>query len=351
MLIGTIGALAALNLFGPSIRGLMPNNLPLFDPEGQESGFGLFRTLTLTITDYDTSQETDIPAFYDNYANVWDTITQEDQPMLFFVTRTGVRTLRKILGSCLGMCLASNLAATDPSGEGLLPADALEIKTHSVTGDSYLNVDLSTSEGIAKGVSTDLVPSRLADVMITQRLYESAAMFTPSYKGRLFIILRNPIKRVVDQFYYRQRATWEDDYDEELAAMTLDEFSRSDKMVENYIVRSLLNKGDGDLTASHVQTAKHILRRKFIVGLVEWYSLGVVRFEKYFGWWEKYQVVTNTTVNFCHYSKITDDIPTGYNPKSELGSESWKVIGVRNWADIELYFYAKDLFYQQAKLV
>ena len=110
MLIGTIGALAALNLFGPSIRGLMPNNLPLFDPEGQESGFGLFRTLTLTITDYDTSQETDIPAFYDNYANVWDTITQEDQPMLFFVTRTGVRTLRKILGSCLGMCLASNVS-------------------------------------------------------------------------------------------------------------------------------------------------------------------------------------------------------------------------------------------------
>jgi len=327
-----------------------------FDPEGESSPNWISRLLTsrklsLTITDYDTSQEYEIPQFYDNIANVWDTITLEDQPMLFYVPGTGGSTMSKIFSHCLEMVTAGRMAGTDPSNNGLLPANEIVVNTHSVTGAQYINIDVTTFAGISRAISQDLATDRKASVILTQRLNEASGMFTGAHKGRLFVMLRHPIKRIVNQFYYRQRATWEADYDTELAGMSLEDYAQSDKFVDNFVVRSLLNKVTEDISPSHVETAKHILRRKFLVGVTEWFDLSLVRFERYFGWWDDYSVMGNTTVNYCHHRKIMDHNPTGTYPTSEPGSVAYQKIAVRNWADFELYFYAKNLFYQQASLV
>eukprot|EP00568_Trieres_chinensis_P014296 CAMPEP_0183320304 /NCGR_PEP_ID=MMETSP0160_2-20130417/65943_1 /TAXON_ID=2839 ORGANISM="Odontella Sinensis, Strain Grunow 1884" /NCGR_SAMPLE_ID=MMETSP0160_2 /ASSEMBLY_ACC=CAM_ASM_000250 /LENGTH=391 /DNA_ID=CAMNT_0025486977 /DNA_START=102 /DNA_END=1277 /DNA_ORIENTATION=- len=331
----------------------------VFDPENKFSGFlfsnfrnSIFvRLLALTITGYDTSQTIEIPSFYDNFANVWDTITVEDQPALFYIPKSGGSTLQKLFSHCLDMVTASRMALTDPKGHGLLPDDNVAINIHSITGARYVNVDPSTPFGLARAASFDIVKKHMAKVIISQHLYHSALLYDPNHRGRLFVMIRNPIKRAIDQFYYMQRATWEHDYSPEIAMMSLDEYTASDHMVENYVVRSLLNKKSEDITPSHVETAKHILRRKFLVGLMEWFDLSVVRFEQYFGWWDTHGVLSNTTVSYCHHKKIMDGNHNGKHPMVEPGSLAYRRIAVRNWADFELYFYAKNLFYRQAVLV
>ena len=75
-----------------------------------------------------------------------------------------------------------------------------------------------------------------------------------------------------------------------------------------------------------------------------------VRFEQYFGWWDDYNVLTNTTINYCHYKKISDGNHLGSTPTKE--TEAAAMLAARNWADVELFMYAKhQLFPAQAELV
>jgi len=323
----------------------------LRDPSSSIANLVLPRKLSLTIHGYDTTQERPIPPFYDHAANVWDTITAEDQPALVHVPRAGGTTLAKLMSHCLGMVTASKMVTMDPNQNGLLPYNTLAINTHTVTGARYLNVDPSTHEGLDRAVFLNAVPSRLADVVIAHDLQWSSPLYDSVHRSRLFLMIRHPVKREVDQFYYMQRSTWEDDYDPAIASMTLEEYAASDKMVENYVVRMLLHRTTEEVTPEDVETAKHILRRKFLVGVHEWFDLSVVRFERYFGWWEDRGVLTNTTVNYCHHKKIADGDGRGDFPRTEPGSLAHKRLAVRNWADLELYFYAKNLFYRQAALV
>ena len=75
-----------------------------------------------------------------------------------------------------------------------------------------------------------------------------------------------------------------------------------------------------------------------------------VRFEQYFGWWDDYSVLTNTTINYCHYKKISDGNHLGSTPTKDADAAA--ILAARNWADMELFMYAKhQLFPAQAALV
>ena len=56
-------------------------------------------------------------------------------------------------------------------------------------------------------------------------------------------------------------------------------------------------------------------------------------------------------INHCHYRKIEDGDHFGGHPRWTHTDEPFMQISVRNWADIELYMYAKHLFVEQAKLI
>ena len=218
----------------------------------------------------------------------------------------------------------------------------------------YVNVKTQNQVWIRRCAQRGLLESGLADVVSIQNLvYAGETLFTPSYRGRGFVMMRHPVKRAVDLFYYRQHATWERTYDAELAVMSLEDYVASDKVVENLEVRMLNNLKDFsvEVTEAHVAVAKEILRRKFVVGIFEWFDVSMVRIEKYFGWWEQHKVMSNLTVNNCHYRIIEHGDHIGNFPKVPDKENIYSILMTRNWADVELYHYSKTLFAEQAKLL
>ncbi len=131
-----------------------------------------------------------------------------------------------------------------------------------------------TKEGIDHAKQLDLVSSGMADIYISQLLaYSTTALFDSSHTARMIAMFRHPTKRIIDLFYYQQRATWEPNYDITMATMTLEEFAASEKMIDNFMVRSLLDiLSTSEITMQHVAVAKEILRRKFVIGITEWYE-------------------------------------------------------------------------------
>lgn len=217
-----------------------------------------------------------------------------------------------------------------------------------------MNVKTHTEGWIRRCATKGLLQSNLADAVSVQHMkYAAENLFTTAYRARGFVMLRHPVKRAVDEFYYRQHATWERSYDTDLAAFSLEKFANSDKLVENAVVRMLngLTDVNVEINEAHVAMAKEILRRKFLVSIFEWFDVGVVRLEKYYGWWDQHDVLTNSTVNHCHYNVIVKGDHIGAHPRVPEKEEIYSKIMTRNWADMELYQYAKTLFAEQAKLL
>ena len=220
---------------------------------------GVRRSLALS---YDTSSTLTIPSFYDNAANVWETpVIAQDQPFFWYVPKAGGSTLSKIFTFCLDFVSCSPMAIESPT-------DRLVINSHS-DGGKYLNVDPSTDAGLAQAATWNVAGTQAADVLITHKLEEAAPLFSQSNKARMFTLLRQPVKRITDLFFYKQRATWEPTFDPELAKMSLKEYAQSDKHVTNFVTRTLLGHTTEELTPEDVDLAKDILRRKFIVGIME----------------------------------------------------------------------------------
>lgn len=216
-----------------------------------------------------------------------------------------------------------------------------------------VNARTHTPGWLDNAKSKGLLESGLADVIFTPYIsYAGENFFTSSNRARGFAMMRHPAKRVEDQFYYRQHATWETGYDTAMATMSLAEFATSDKLIENFEVRSLLKlEATTTITEAHVTTAKEILRQKFIVGIFEWYDVSIVRLEKYFGWFEDMQVLDNVTINWCHFKMIDIMDHIGSYPKVPTSEQIADVVTTRMWADVELYHYAKNLFNKQANLL
>lgn len=224
-------------------------------------------------------------------------------------------------------------------------------------GGQYVNVNPGTKSGIDRAAVMNLAASNLADVYLSHFLPYSSKIFSSTHKARAFAMIRHPVKRAIDLFYYQQRAAWvgPELYDTTMAQMSLAEFAASDKVVENFMVRSLADiPGDDEVTVGHLALAKDVLRRKFMVGIIEWFDLSMVRYEKYFGWWDTKQVWGDRNVNHCHYDEILNGDHIGDHTRAESAPDTenpWIILSVRNWADIELYVYAKELFVEQGKLV
>jgi hypothetical protein len=203
--------------------------------------------------------------------------------------------------------------------------------------------------GLDQVAALGVVPNQQADLIVTPLITYASELFDASNKGRVFALFRHPVKRIVDQFYYRQAATWDPYFDPTLATMSIDDFAVSDYVDDNVLVRYLVGiTNTTDVTPDQLQNAKDILREKVIVGIQEWFEASVVRFEQYFGWWEKYNVTTDPTVNECHSDEVAA-MPT--YPSIISGGDTWQTLSVRNWADLELYAYAKRLFTLQNALI
>lgn len=261
-------------------------------------------------------------------------------PVFWNVPLSGGDIVEDVVASCLHLVQANEVGGLVKEGY----AKNLEIV--QVFGDSYVNVDTTTKDGIHHASALHLAGSGLADVVFTPMVYEPAELFQPyeeGYAGYYFTILRHPIERAVHMFYYLKEATWDPLYTTEFKTMSIEKYANSPYVESNWLTRILTNHTGGTLTEEHVNTAKEVLRRKFLVGVFSDMEFSVKRFEKRFGWYagdEETDVCVHKTINekMKNYNEI---------PMVEEGSLSWNLLLRRNKMDMEVYEFAQLLFLNQ----
>ena len=103
-------------------------------------------------------------------------------------------------------------------------------------GVKYVNVDTTNPAGLRHARENGLAPSGLADVVSSHLFTGSLQLFTDEVKGKAFTIFRHPIERAVSMFYYlgSEQAKHEKTYDPALKMMTIEEFSKSNKIEDKF---------------------------------------------------------------------------------------------------------------------
>ena len=231
-------------------------------------------------------------------------------------------------------------------------ADASQDVTvaESSEGNKFVNVDTSSPDGLRRAKEMRLAQSGLADIVIAQNLHETADLYTPEYRGRFFALFRHPIDRAVSLFYYRQIAHWEPTYNPGLKKISLEEYANSHGGEKNWMVRMLVNKENGgNLDHSDLEIAKEVLRRKFVVGLMDNMAESLERFDRYFGWYDP----TNVEAMQC-MDKLTSKkgaVNSNKHASVEEGSPAWEGLARHNELDLELYDYVLELWEAQRHIL
>ena len=285
--------------------------------------------------------------FEKNLANIWDPILPSDTALFFHIPKSGGTTVADILTHCLDLVSASSIGATE--GHGL--EKTLEVRTYHDHG-RYVNVNPASIPGINHAKELGLAASGLADVVVLHRLHEGSAIFDPRNKGRMFCMFRNPVHRAISMFYYLQKATWEPTYDPTLASMTLLDYANSNKVEENWVTRFLVHQYTGRLTKDAVDEAKAIMRNKMVVGILGNFQESLKRFELYFDWWADSKQKGNASrMVQCQQNHARTKQNKLSHPLPDEKDPGYMRLLQLNWADMELYLYAVQLFEEQAVLV
>ena len=145
-------------------------------------------------------------------------------------------------------------------------------------------------------------------------------------------------------------AHWEPTYDPEMANMSIAEYAKSRYAEFNWLTRYLSNEMKGDLTNAHVLTAMDVVRRKFLVGLLNRKEDTMERIEQYFGW--KYSVhPVNQEKCRSELLKNGANANTHKKEKPQPGTSAYELLASLNKYDIQLYNYIEKLFDEQAQFV
>lgn len=221
------------------------------------------------------------------------------------------------------------------------------MKIHLENDHSYVNVDLSTRQGIENAADQGLIESGLADVIVSNHLhFTTSTLFDSRHKGRLFTALRHPVDRAITEYHYVV-STSKDFY---VKTMSLKEFVSSELTDKNWVTRFLINKRQVPLVQEDLQLAKEILRRRCLVGLHEKIELSINLFEQYFGWTA---IKLRTSENFhdsCKHEIMMLEESRArdiYAHVKDIDAAVYEKIVKLNDFDMELYWYAHDLFEDQ----
>mmetsp|Transcript_31688 Transcript_31688/g.64029 ORF Transcript_31688/g.64029 Transcript_31688/m.64029 type:complete len:672 (+) Transcript_31688:87-2102(+) len=256
-----------------------------------------------------------------------------ETPFFWLVPRSGANAVRTVMWRCLRLAEASEAGA----GEEL---NVLKI----VDGEDkrYVNVDLSTSKGLAHAKELNLASSGVPDVIISGDMHGTLELFNNLNRARVFAVFRNPIERAISK-YYADLAS-----DPDVAGMTLTQYVRQGghRVQNNYLTRHLSGRYGGKLEVFHLDVAREFLRRKFVVGLARDLPATTNLFTHVYGWNNTAAIMGMDNAEQCYqtiFNALTDSSP----PSVDEGSEGWKLLVSQNWFDLKLYEYAEYLFQQQ----
>ena len=217
------------------------------------------------------------------------------------------------------------------------------------SGRMYVNVDMSTEQGVQRAIDLNFVQSGLADLVISARINIASRVFDPpNHRGICFTMMRHPVERAISLFYHLKEASWEDTFHKEWQNMTLDEYARGEKMETNWMTRALNQKlYGGTLGYDDFQRAKEFLRRKCVIGLTEDFANSLKRFKHVFHWDEASYGEDKCADEMIQENESTPSKSITYDEKSE----TWHLLAQHNEFDIELYNYAVELYKQQSYLL
>ena len=288
---------------------------------------------------------------FDNFLEVGDPTPPLQNKVVGFywqVPRCGGTTLKHILGTCLRRVQAARTSADYCD----MKADTLQIcQTNDKVG-SFVNADPSDHGGIQRCDRMGLVPSGVADVLVSSRILHAATLYSPNHKGRLFTILRNPIERAVSTFYYLQNAHWERHYRPELKEMTLLDYAALPDTANNWMTRWLTGKNaEPHMTREDLEFAKELLRRKFLVLLTDEMSSSIKRLMHHMEWEIPPEHYNATQRCLASTMKKEQGQNRNKHYMPTKGSPEYEALRAINDLDLELYEYAKELFVQQWSVV
>ena len=83
--------------------------------------------------------------------------------------------------------------------------DSLYVFEQRGSGDKFVNVDTISRPGILRAERLGLVPSGLADIVVASNLnFAIEHLFDEYHKGRVIVLFRHPVERMISKFYYSQ---------------------------------------------------------------------------------------------------------------------------------------------------
>jgi len=296
-----------------------------------------------------SNRNVEIPLQYNSLKDVIDPPSVDDVPYFWHVPRSGGSTVKDIMGKCLSLVLASNVGDRDDS-------TGTDISVVRYGDIKFVDIDITTTEGIVRAQHLELVPRKFAEVIVTPQVCDGCSLFNPDQKGRMFAMFRHPVERAISLFYAASLSNqaWTEDYnlgvERQVDFEHLHEFLTNTQNVENnWMTRALINKMKGLLDLEDLDRAKEILRRKCLVGLMSQKEVSIDRFHKYFGW--KGHALTRGGIDECEERLLH----WGWanllqHPQVEKGSAYYEEILLKNEFDMEVYEYATELFEEQSSL-
>lgn len=272
----------------------------------------------------------------------------DDIPYFWVIPRNGGNSIRYVLSYCFKSVLACEAGSSKEHGE----SEVLEVFDED--GCRYVNVNTETSTGIKRAKDLNLVNSGLAYAVFSSRLNEIASLFNTDRRARSFTLLRHPVERTISEFYQEQARN------PKLSLVSLEKYLESNidnanlettistalaVGEDNYIVRSLVNKPIAELTSYDLDLAMLILKKKFLIGLVDEMEESVQRFRKYYNWNTKgLKGVDECIMTFTSPSPRK-------KPIFSKNSKVWNILEQRNKWDAKLYDFALHLFDVQGLLL
>ena len=157
-----------------------------------------------------------------------------------------------------------------------------ELKVVSFSQHNYTNVNIATPEGISRAANLGLVQSHLAHTLVSAHVDLISTLFKSNDQARAFTLLRHPVERAASMFYFLQKEGMP-----ELQKMTIDDYAKSDLIENNWLVRILSESMTGPIDMDNLEIAKKVLRKKFVVGLLDNKRGSFARFDHYFKWNER----------------------------------------------------------------
>eukprot|EP00581_Thalassiosira_minuscula_P015759 CAMPEP_0183711518 /NCGR_PEP_ID=MMETSP0737-20130205/7004_1 /TAXON_ID=385413 /ORGANISM="Thalassiosira miniscula, Strain CCMP1093" /LENGTH=781 /DNA_ID=CAMNT_0025940051 /DNA_START=88 /DNA_END=2430 /DNA_ORIENTATION=+ len=277
-----------------------------------------------------------------------ETVMFKDVPFFWGVPFAGGNTLEMIFGQCLTLVQASNKGIVE-DGEGT--RNELQLATVPVMGRTYLNVDLSTVEGIQRASALALGTSGMADIVYSPLLHEASELFSTMNQGRLFVLVRHPLEREFARFRWLLR---NEKLPQNKRKMSYLEFASSPYVVDNWMTRSLVRKEQDEfLTAKDMHNAKELLRRKALVGLHSDTHGAARHFARHFGWdHARSGGKLNEGALSCFERAILDGMATDMKggedhlvaKEAVEGSVASRKIMEKNRFDFELFAYSQQLY-------